>query len=394
MVQVLEGNRYYKPTAGQRLSAGIQPNLQVGREYVEKQEGKQRLTQENEALKKMGIDLSGVADPAARKEIVSKLLERQNKESLMGKKQEFLSNLLGGGSSSKGGMNDNLFAGQSKNSSNRMSAQNSMNGENLNQNSSPLNITDLQILQASSIDPVLGRELRAAKDTALEQQRHRENVQEKHNLLTRKEETEISKPILLSLNESRKNIPLQEQAIEDIISTSSEVGARDYLADITGFEPLRTESGAKLKTAIKDFFLSDLTRVGARPNQWIEKQLNDALPKIGRSVEANHIVAEGMKFKVELAKKRIEIIDKMAEEDREKFGYVKGNIDVRATEKMKPFVEQKQKEMRENIERIKKNNLLKGKPEPKTIDVIGPDGQIYEINFNEVDQLPEGYRVQ
>ncbi len=30
----------------------------------------------------------------------------------------------------------------------------------------------------------------------------------------------------------------------------------------------------------------------------------------------------------------------------------------------------------------------------RTVDVLGPDGQLYEIDESEVDQLPEGYRVQ
>jgi hypothetical protein len=182
--------------------------------------------------------------------------------------------------------------------------------------------------------------------------------------LARKEETEVSKPILLELNEARKNIPLQEQAIEDIKNTSPEVGWQDYIADVTGYEPLRSAKGAKLKTALKDFFLSDLSRAGARPNQWIEQQLADALPKLGRSAEANLTVAEGMNFKVDLAKKRIEIIDKLAEEDKKKYGYVKGDIDSRAYKEMLPYVKYRQTELRNSIRKIQKeNNTKKMTPE-------------------------------
>ncbi len=212
---------------------------------------------------------------------------------------------------------------------------------------------------------------------------------------TRREETALSKPILQEIDQVRKNIPLQEKAIDDIISASSDVTPLDYFADITGFEPARTESGARLKTALKEFFLSDLSRAGARPNMWIEKQLSDALPKIGRSVEANHIVAEGLKFRVDLAKKRMQTIDELAEKDRDRIGYIKGDIDSRASKLMKPYVEQRQKEMRSNIEMIKKNKNLKGKPaEPQFVDVLGPDGQLYEIKTSEVEMLPEGFRLQ
>jgi len=192
----------------------------------------------------------------------------------------------------------------------------------------------------------------------LERQEKEEGRSFEREKMSRKEESEISKPILLELNQARKNIPLQEQAIEDIENASPDVGALDFIADVTGFEPLRSSSGAKLKTAIKDFFLSDLTRAGARPNMWIEQQLADALPKIGRSKEANLITAAGMRFKVDLAKKRIETIDNLAEQDREKFGYVRGDIDSRASKEMKKFVIDRQKKLKEDIEGIKSKKEL------------------------------------
>lgn len=206
--------------------------------------------------------------------------------------------------------------------------------------------------------------------------------------LGRHEETEISKPVLIEMNQIRKNIPLQEQAILDIQEASPNVSALDYFADVTGFEPLRSAEGAKLKTGIKDFFLSDLTRVGTRPNQWIEQQLADALPKIGRSPEANLITSEGLKFKLDLAKKRIETIDRMAEKDREKYGFVKGDIDSRAYNEMKKYVIDRQKELQDSIKKIK--SLNKGKK--NTVVMVSPEGSTYEILSDDIDEAIEhGY---
>lgn len=208
--------------------------------------------------------------------------------------------------------------------------------------------------------------------------------------LGRHEETEISKPILLEMNQIRKNIPLQEQAIADIKEAAPSVSALDYFADVTGFEPLRSAQGAKLKTGIKDFFLSDLTRVGARPNQWIEQQLADALPKIGRSAEANLITAEGLQFKLDLAKKRIEEIDKLAEEDRKKYGFVKGDIDSRAFREIKKYAIDRQKQLQDDIKKIKAQN--KGKK--NTFVMISPEGSIYEIDSNDYDEaIKHGFKL-
>lgn len=198
---------------------------------------------------------------------------------------------------------------------------------------------------------------------------------------------DINQPILKELGQGRKNIPLQEQAIEDIKNASPDVGWRDYLADISGIEPLRSSEGVKLKTAVKDFFLSDLTRAGTRPNQWIEQQLASALPAIGRSSEANLITAAGLEFKVDLAKKRHELIDELTDE----YGYSQIDLDKTASKMMKSYVMERQKLLERQIREIKKKKeSLSG----RMIDVMGPDGNIYEVDESEVESLPEGYRIQ
>ncbi len=204
----------------------------------------------------------------------------------------------------------------------------------------------------------------------------------------RKELYEVNKPILKELGELRKNIPLQEQAINDIKTAAPGVGLRDWIADTYGFEPLRSESGVKLKTAVKDFFLSDLTRAGARPNQWIEQQLASALPTIGRNPESNLITAAGLEFKVDLAKKRSELIDELSE----KYGNSSVDLDRTASKMMKSYVSERQKLLEDQIKGIK-NKYEQKDLSGRFIDVIGPDGQTYEVDESEAEQLPEGYRI-
>jgi hypothetical protein len=198
---------------------------------------------------------------------------------------------------------------------------------------------------------------------------------------------DINQPVLKELSQMRKNIPIQEQAVEDIMNASPDVGWRDYLADRYNFEPLRTSEGVKLKTAIKDFFLSDLSRAGTRPNQWIEQQLAGALPSIGRSAEANQITAAGLQFKVDLAKRRQELIDELTDD----YGYSQIDLDKTASKMMKSYVGERQKLLERQIRDIKnKKDSLSG----RLIDVTGPDGQIYEVDESEVESLPEGFRIQ
>ena len=389
MVQIIqEGPR--RQTFAQKLNIGVGRGLEQAQQLYNQYQQQQRMAQENEAAKRLGIDLSGIQDPKMRQEALSYALQGLNQQALEEQRQQGKRALL----TEKLGAVGNLLSGQKgqmSGNSGQLGPQDSMTASDVQQQAfDPSQISDEQILQLSAIDPVLGREARMAKDSALKQKAKREEMDFQREKLARKEQTEVSKPVLLELNQSRKNIPLQEQAIIDIKEASPKVSALDYFADVTGFEPLRSAEGAKLKTGIKDFFLSDLTRAGTRPNQWIEQQLADALPKIGRSPEANLITAEGLQFKVDLAKKRIETIDRLAEQDREKFGFVKGDVDSRAAKEMKKYVVDRQKELHESIKKIKAQ--YNGKK--NTVRVTSPEGSVYEISADDIDEAIEnGYNI-
>ena len=61
----------------------------------------------------------------------------------------------------------------------------------------------------------------------------------------------------------------------------------DNLAEITGVEAFRSPEGAIFKTASKEYFLGNISRAGARPNQWIEQQISDMMAKIGNLQKMN-----------------------------------------------------------------------------------------------------------
>lgn len=324
--------------------------------------------------KLVGLYRDLAANPQVAQALAGNLQKMQQQQQSMG----LLQHILGGGQPQAGGQNE------------------AMQGQHPGASEGPASsMSDASIAALAVVNPVLAKVLQQQKDASLQ----RELTEKKRGWeledLARKEETDIAKPILLELNQVRKNIPYQEQAIEDIKEASPNVGWRDFVADLVGAEPLRTAEGARLKTAIKDFFLSDLTRAGARPNQWIEQQLADALPKIGRSKEANLITAEGLKFKVDLAKKRMEIIDKLAEDQKKRHGYVKGDIDSLSYNMMKPYVRERQKELKTAIEEIKKAEKstsvergFKRMTNPET-------GEMYDIPIQDVNEARKaGWREQ
>jgi len=203
-----------------------------------------------------------------------------------------------------------------------------------------------------------------------------------------------------------KELPLLESsvmAMEDAIQNGDQsFWSLDNLAELTGSELFRTAKGGQFKTAAKTYFLNDLKSSGGRPNMFIEKMLADALPKMGRSEEANQTVLESFKFSNDLKKKRHETIRDLEKYYEESMGFLPGRFNSIVEENMKPYIEERQKDYEKRLKEIaviEKKKSKKGKEKKSQlsgtfIDVMGPDGQMYEIDQSEVDQLPEGYKIQ
>ena len=115
--------------------------------------------------------------------------------------------------------------------------------------------------------------------------------------IKKKEHYKAVEPIFKRASELATSLPYKKLALDEMKQAIEEGNlsffSADNLAEITGIEGFRSSSGAKFKTAAKEFFLSNTSRVGAKGlNQWFEKQIATMQPQIGRSQQANLEVAE------------------------------------------------------------------------------------------------------
>jgi hypothetical protein len=83
----------------------------------------------------------------------------------------------------------------------------------------------------------------------------------------------------------------------------------------------------------------------------------------------------------------------------DELGYMPGNFAGIVEKTMEPYVKERQKVYERRLKDIavaekKGDKLLPAGLSGKTIDVIGPDGNEYELDEGEVDQLPPGYRIK
>jgi len=129
----------------------------------------------------------------------------------------------------------------------------------------------------------------------------------------------------------------------------------DFWASITGINALKSASGAQVEAAAKVNLMASLERLGARPNQYIEKVSNSAFAQIGETEEAQMAKILMAKSVLDLDKQKIRLTQQIANDDREKHGYVKEDIGARVDKALEPIAKERMNELafslQQNIER-------------------------------------------
>ena len=167
----------------------------------------------------------------------------------------------------------------------------------------------------------------------------------------------ISSKVLEKADAMAETIPQKESSLElmkeAVKNKDLSFFSRDNLAEKTGIEGFRSPEGALFKTAGKEYFLGNISRAGARPNMWIEQQISDMLPKIGRSLEANLSVTRALENELALDEKRVEVTDRIAKELEDSLGYIPRDLGTRVQKEMTSYAQEKQKEMYNDLRAIK-----------------------------------------
>jgi hypothetical protein len=160
----------------------------------------------------------------------------------------------------------------------------------------------------------------------------------------RKYNTGRALPYLKSIDDQRASVENKKRASQQLDAALAEgkTGgfSLDNLARIFNRPELLSQSAAQQLGAVKELLVSNIGRVGARPNQWIEQQISLALPDLGKSTAANKTLSAAVNGEVQLADQRIKLTDQIAEDDEKKYGYVKGDIAARVDKALKPYADQ------------------------------------------------------
>lgn len=192
MVQVINAPERRPSFLQSILGSAVEELFPAMQKQREMQRMKEQMSKENQALQKMGIDLSGIQSPELRKTALAELLKQKGKENLFGKKEEFLNQLFSGNQNQSqpdlGQMQDRSF-------SEKLDAS---------------KISDEDILRATSVDPNIGRALQQAKDVALREK----SEEEKKRTSKQKEFFKINEPKLMQLGEQEQKLKIENARYE------------------------------------------------------------------------------------------------------------------------------------------------------------------------------------
>jgi len=391
MVLVLPKVPSFGEEFGRAIGQGAGAGLMSG---LEARQSKKKLAEENEAIKReLGINLTGITDPDARKAYVSEQLKRgsqQQQQSLARFEDE----------KSYGMIKDTFgqkFADLWQHSPTggrtelvKQGLEALLRGENLDQRLSGVKIPESQEQSIPSPekesiesivdieDPSLYAGMTPKEKAKAKHQFRIQNIKSKE--AEKKFHSEYSKEPVKEANQFRATLPKKEMALDfarnAIESENLSYFSPDKLADATGIDLFRTSKGAQLITAGKENLLSNMSRVSARSqNLWFEQRLNSMFAKIGQSKEANLTVLEMLEGEVELDKAYLKEFDRLSEEDTQRYGVERKDIAKRAQDAIKPLGKEilkrtsyRMKEIEENEKGLSSlkaqvgKNVIKGTP--------------------------------
>jgi len=141
---------------------------------------------------------------------------------------------------------------------------------------------------------------------------------------TKEAEQKRTQDFITQTEGEAREIPLQQNLL-NIAKRSIQEGnfgllSPDQIAEWTKISAFRTPQGEAFRTAVKDYFLTDIKNAGARPNQFIEKMLADILPTVGKSYAANMVWAEMQQMKIDLNKRRSDLIRQLSPKYSDQYG--------------------------------------------------------------------------
>ena len=215
-------------------------------------------------------------------------------------------------------------------------------------------LTDDQLVVASGAPD---REVSEPAKAELKRRQEDRAINQKRDSDVFKSELGRSSKIIERADQIAEQIPQKRTAInlmkDAVANRNLGFFSPDNIAELTGIEGFRSPEGAIFKTAGKEYFLGNIARAGARPNQWIEQQIADMLAKIGRSPEANLSVLRALENELDLDEARVRLTQDISDRLKSEGDYGQGKLGSMVNKELSQYAEQKQVALFNDLRAIK-----------------------------------------
>ena len=337
-IQVIPAGKNFGSEFGKALGGGLGQGFSSAiQEHFSNKQQSQQMQQENEAAKRMGVDLSGISDPETRKALIIQSLKGQQQENVFNRKQGFLENVLG------------------KRTQEGSNQQSEVQSEN--QQFNPSMISDAEIAQATAIDPSLGRELRAAKDSALTQKRFEQQFEERQRLNApehrREQQIEASQAQAdvkynQTLQEASKQHELKEQSLDRLEKLNRKgVTGKPYekWLENHGLVALTSDGRREFAADVKNLITDIRSILGAQFTGFEFQTILNAYPSADFSQGANEAIIKNLKAFQDIKKKEVEF---SAQLKKDNGGKIPFDFQSKVNEKVRSYAATKTEEIKNN----------------------------------------------
>lgn len=159
------------------------------------------------------------------------------------------------------------------------------------------------------------------------------------------------------ISSTRDNLSRKQSAITLLgeANTSGGLGfnIRNFLAEKYGMEYALDPNVPLYNAATKALLVGDRGNIG-RSNQFLDKIMRDALGTYRDSQKARYIFQAGLQGTANKEREEIRVYDELSKEDREKYGYIRPDIEDRVYERLGNFFDEEDARTVEKINEIKR----------------------------------------
>lgn len=383
MLPVLPANP--RQSFGQKLNIGLGRGLESLSQMQQQNQQQQQMQQENQTLKQMGIDLTGITDPKARQEFVAaalqganqqqlEMLKQQGKKDQIKAKEDYLSKLFGG------------YGKQQEQSDQPDVLQNKPSFD-------IKSISDEQIAQVAAVDPQMANLMQRQKDVALREERANQELDLKKTKMSpeykREQQLESSQAqsdvkYNAQLQEASKQHALKEQTLDRLEQLNKKgVTGKPYekFLEKMGLVNLTSEGRREFAADVKNLITDIRSILGGQFSNFEFQTILNAYPSADFSKEANEAIIRNLKQFQDIKSKEVDFARDIKKENGGKIPF---DFQSQVNERVHNYAQTKLGQIKENTREIM--NQEYGIPKGHTL-MFDPKGEPMSVPDSDVEKI-------